>query len=116
MKHLFGIFVVTLCAALMVAVETIPFDSARWTIEANESRVEDYKGKNSLVVLGGLALIEDADFTDGVIEYYCAFPDARAFVGATWRVQDKANREEFYIRPHQVATSSIPSCMTPISA
>ena len=50
---------------------------------------------------GGLALIEDADFTDGVIEYFCAFPEARAFVGATWRVQDAANREEFYIRPHQ---------------
>ena len=101
MKHLVGIFVVTVCAALVGAAETIPFDSPRWSIEATESRIENYKGKNSLVMRGGLALIEDAAFTDGVIEYYCAFPDARAFVGATWRVQDKANREEFYIRPHQ---------------
>ena len=90
-----------LCASLVMGSEPIPFDSPRWQIAAEENRIEEYKGKTSLVLRGGLALIEDAEFTDGVIEYFCAFPDARAFVGATWRVQDGANREEFYIRPHQ---------------
>jgi len=91
----------TLCASLVTASEPIPFDSPRWQIEAEENRIEEFKGKTSLVLRGGLALVEDAEFTNGVIEYFCAFPDARAFVGATWRVQDAANREEFYIRPHQ---------------
>jgi hypothetical protein len=90
-----------LCASPVTGSEPIPFDSPRWQIEAEEQRIEEYKGKTSLVLRGGLALIGDADFTDGTIEYSCAFPEARAFAGATWRVQDAANREEFYIRPHQ---------------
>jgi hypothetical protein len=101
MKSLAGLAVLMLCASSVIASEPIPFDSPRWQIEAEEHRIEDYKGKTALVLRGGLALIEDAEFTDGVIEYFCAFPDARAFVGATWRVQDAYNREEFYIRPHQ---------------
>ena len=101
MKIAVGMTILTLYASFVGAADSIPFDSPRWNIEATESRIEDYKGKNSLVMRGGLALIEDAAFTDGVIEYSCAFSDARAFIGATWRVQDEANREEFYIRPHQ---------------
>jgi hypothetical protein len=101
MKALVALFVLTVLASLAGAAEPIPFDSPRWKIEATESNIEEYEGKTALVMRGGLALIEDADFTDGVIEYFCAFPEARAFVGATWRVQDAANREEFYIRPHQ---------------
>jgi hypothetical protein len=101
MKSLVGLAGLVLCASLVTASEPVPFDSPRWQITAEENRIEEYKGKTSLVLRGGLALIEDAEFADGVIEYFCAFPDARAFVGATWRVQDAANREEFYIRPHQ---------------
>jgi hypothetical protein len=101
MKPIAIVAALTLGASLVTASEPIPFDSPRWQIEAEENRIEEYKGKTSLVLRGGLALVEDSEFTDGVIEYLCAFPDARAFVGATWRVQDAANREEFYIRPHQ---------------
>jgi len=101
MKPIAILAALTLGASLVTASEPIPFDSSRWQIEAEEHRIEEYKGKTSLVLRGGLALVEDSEFTDGVIEYFCAFPDARAFVGATWRVQDAANREEFYIRPHQ---------------
>lgn len=101
MKTMAAISALTLCASLVGAAEPIPFDSPRWQIDAKESRIEEYKEKTALVLRGGLALIEDADFNDGVIEYFCAFPEERAFVGATWRVQDASNREEFYIRPHQ---------------
>jgi len=101
MKKAVCVLVFILCTPVTHANETIPFDSPRWRIEAAEHRLEEYRGKTALVLRGGLALIEDADFTDGVIEFFCAFPEARAFVGATWRVQDAANREEFYIRPHQ---------------
>ncbi len=101
MKSTFGLIVLVCVASFAGAVEPIPFDSPRWQIDAVESRVEEYKGKTSLVLRGGLALIADAEFTDGVIEYLCAFPEGRAFVGATWRAQDAANREEFYLRSHQ---------------
>ena len=101
MKSLAGLAGLTLCASLVIASERIPLGWPRWQIAAEENRIEQYKGKTSLVLRGGLALVADAEFTDGVIEYFCAFPDGRAFVGATWRVQDAANREEFYIRSHQ---------------
>ncbi|MCG6949803.1 MAG: hypothetical protein LJE93_12900 [Acidobacteria bacterium] len=101
MKYVVLSVALALGASMAAASESIPFDSPRWQIEAEESRVEPYQGKTSLVLRGGLALVPDADFTNGVIEYFCAFPEARAFAGATWRVQDAANREEFYIRPHQ---------------
>jgi hypothetical protein len=101
MKSLACLTAITLFASLAPASEPIPFDSPRWQIEAAEQRIEPYKGKTSLVLKGGLAMVADSDFTDGVIEYFCAFPEGRAFAGASWRIQDAANREEFYIRTHQ---------------
>ena len=92
---------IALIASSAAATEVIPFDSPRWKIEAAEHAIEEHLGKPSLKLKGGLAVIADAEFTNGVIEYLCSFPEARAFVGASWRIQDAANREEFYIRPHQ---------------
>jgi len=101
LKFHIGVIAISLVVSVAGASEPIPFDSPRWEITAEESRIEEYKGRTSLYLKGGLALIRDSDFVNGVIEFECAFPQARAFVGATWRVQDAANREEFYIRPHQ---------------
>lgn len=101
MKSLAALAGLSLVASVAAASEPIPFDSPRWQIEAQEHRIEQYKGKTSLVLKGGLALVADSEFKDGVIEYLCAFPEGRAFAGASWRVQDAANREEFYIRTHQ---------------
>jgi hypothetical protein len=101
MKSTAALTLLTLVASFAAASEPIPFDSPRWQIEAEEHRIEPYKGKTSLVLKGGLAVVADSEFTDGVIEYFCAFPEGRAFAGASWRVQDAANREEFYIRTHQ---------------
>ncbi len=101
MKSLINLAILITTASVGGASEPIPFDSPRWEITAEESRIEEYKGKKSLLLRGGLALIGDADFSDGIIEYSCAFPRGRAFVGATWRVEGPGNREEFYIRSHQ---------------
>ena len=64
MKPRAGLAGIILCASFTTASEPIPFDSPRWQIEAEESRIEEYKGKTSLVLKGGLALVEDAEFTD----------------------------------------------------
>jgi hypothetical protein len=92
---------VILLASIANAGEPISFDSPRWEITAQEHRIEEYKGKTALYLKGGLALVKDAEFTDGVIEYWCAIPETRGFAGASWRIQDASNREEFYIRAHQ---------------
>jgi hypothetical protein len=81
--------------------QNIPFDSNRWEIDAKESRVEEYLGRQSLFLKGGLALVKDSKFLNGIIEFDIAFSAERTFVGTIWRVLDKKNYEEFYFRPHQ---------------
>ena len=60
MKVTVGVIALTLGVSASTAGDVIPFDSPRWKIDAEESRIEDYKGKTSLVLRGGLALIDDA--------------------------------------------------------
>jgi hypothetical protein len=81
--------------------QVVPFDSDRWLIEAEESRIEDYRGQQSLFIQGGGAVIRDSEFMEGIIEYDVALPDDRGFTGAVWRWQDWLNYEEFYLRSHQ---------------
>ncbi len=88
------------CASLVVAAEKIPFDSSRWTVEADSSLTEQYRGKTALLIKGGLAIVEDSDFINGVIEFDIAFPPGRNFVGVVFRFQDDANYEHLYFRPH----------------
>jgi hypothetical protein len=90
-----------LCVAISAQSQTIPFDSVRWDLAARESRVEEYLGRQSLFLKGGLALVKDSKFLNGVIEFDIAFSPERTFVGTVWRVLDKKNYEEFYFRPHQ---------------
>lgn len=85
--------------------QTIPFDTDGWVINADESRIEEYLGRRSLVLVNGSAIIEDSDFTNGIIEFDIAFDAQRGFHGARWRVQDNTNYEEFYMRPHQSGNS-----------
>ena len=101
-KTVFKIFVTVLfISATSLQAQTLPFDSARWEFDAKESRVEEYLGQQSLYLKSGLALVKDSKFFNGVIEFDIAFAPDRAFVGGVWRVQDQANYEEFYFRPHQ---------------
>lgn len=98
------IIVVTLPCLLVNASEskgTIPFDSDKWEITASQSKIEEYLGQKSLLLKGGLAIIKDSEFTDGIIEYDVALEKERGFMGAVWRVQDLGNYEKFYMRSHQ---------------
>lgn len=97
------VFFVTmmLSSVSLLASEIIPFASDRWHFNAQGHRIEEHLGRQSLFLVGGRALIEDAEFMDGIIEYEVAFAAVRGFAGAIWRVQDPANYEQFYMRPHQ---------------
>lgn len=81
--------------------QPISFDSTRWEIEATEFKLEDYLNQGSLFLKGGIALVKDSEFLNGIIEFDIAFGQGRGFVGAVWRLQDLNNYEEFYMRPHQ---------------
>jgi hypothetical protein len=84
-----------------VNAQTISFDSDRWEIQAKESRVEAYLGRQSLYMKDGFAIVRDANFENGIIEFDVAFSADRGFTGVLWRVQNLENYEEFYVRPHQ---------------
>ena len=58
-------------------------------------------GRQSLYLKGGVAWITDDDVTNGIIEFDVAFSGERGFMGGIWRMQDRRNYEEFYMRPHQ---------------
>jgi hypothetical protein len=81
--------------------QVIPFDSGRWDIQANEKQVVDHLGQKSLFLKGGVAILKDLQFTNGVIEFEIAFSAGRNFTGVRWRWEDENNFEEFYFRPHQ---------------
>ena len=81
--------------------QSIPFNSDKWEITARESRVENYFGRETLFLKGGLAILKDATFENGIIEFEIAFSGERGFMGVVWRVQDDRNFEDFYMRPHQ---------------
>lgn len=88
-------------AAAMANAETYPIDGDGWQIEANEYEIEDYLGERALKIKGGYATLSDLLLADGLIEFDIAVSEARGFAGAVFRVQDLANYEHFYIRPHQ---------------
>jgi hypothetical protein len=79
----------------------VPFDSAHWRWEAGQGRVEDFLGRPSLFLKGGIATVAGTHFTNGEIQFDIAFTGERGFMGGFWRLQDADNFEEFYLRPHQ---------------
>jgi hypothetical protein len=81
--------------------ETYPFEGDNWQIEAKESEVVEYLGERAVRIKGGYATINGLELEEGIIEFDIAVSEARGFAGAIFRVQDLANYEHFYIRPHQ---------------
>jgi arylsulfatase A-like enzyme len=91
---------------ISVRPKPIPFDTGRWVIEAKESAIVEYAGQNALMLTGGSAIIPDADFSDGVIEFDMAIEEERGYAGALFHIQDSNNHERFYVLP---ARSGMPN-------
>lgn len=94
-------FLQIICFHFVSAQERIPFSSEKWEIEAEEYEIIEFNGKETLVLKGGIAFLREEEFLNGIIEFDMAVPQDRGFMGAVWRLQDRRNYEEFYIRPHQ---------------
>jgi hypothetical protein len=91
---------ISLCSSLY-AEDIVPFTSDQWIIEAQDKKIEEYAGKQSLYLKNGAAYLKDVAFTNGIIEFDINFGKQRGFVGVMFRMADKANYEEFYMRSHQ---------------
>lgn len=78
----------------------IPWDESMWDVEARESRVETYQGREALYLRAGNAWLQGVEFQDGVIEFDVAAPAAQGFHGLRFRAVDRFNHEHVYLRPH----------------
>jgi len=82
-------------------IKQVSFEDPAWDFShAEESRVENYKGRMSLY-LEGKAFFNRAHFSDGIIEVDVATPVPRAFAGILFRLQSPTEYEETYIRLHK---------------
>ncbi len=73
----------------------------RWDFDAEEHRVEEHLGRESLYLRGGTATAAGVKLEHGVFEFDMAFPPGRDFHGGLWRALDHRNHEAFFVRPHQ---------------
>ncbi|MHC5065797.1 MAG: hypothetical protein ACYTG5_17675 [Planctomycetota bacterium] len=80
---------------------SIPFASEHWNFQASQAEVQKHLGRDALRLQGGMARLDETEFTNGVIEFKISFGPARGFSGVAWRIQSSGNYEDFYLRPHQ---------------
>ena len=85
--------------ALVLAVPLHATDWSQWRIVAKQSRVEQYLGRESLL-LDGAAWLDSANFRDGTIEFDVAAPGTTGFHGVAFRAADDDDFEMFYLRYH----------------
>lgn len=85
-----------LLAAPVAPQAVIPFDSPRW--DHVDSQVAEHLGRMSMQ---GSAILRDADFRDGVIEFDIAVDGRRSYPGVLFRMQGTDTYEHVYVRPHR---------------
>jgi hypothetical protein len=79
----------------------IPFTDDRWRFEGESADIVQVGGREALRLHNGRAVLGDAGFENGVIEFDMMVTPERGFHGLYFRVGDGGNEEYFYIRPHQ---------------
>jgi hypothetical protein len=97
----------------VAASQTIPFDAARWTAFDRGAHAIEYLGRPALFLDDGVALVRDAAFGDGTIEFDVAFHGHASFAGLAFRAASDDDYELIYLRPHR---SRLPDALqyTPI--
>lgn len=86
----------TVVPGALPAQDVVPFDSPRW--EHVDSEIVEIAGRTALQ---GSAILGDADFRDGVIEYDLYITGERSYPGVYFRLTDGTHAEYFYVRPHR---------------
>lgn len=96
-----GLAIISATAFAQQQATTVPWPGSGWTIEAEESRVERYLGRDSLLLKNGRVWLDSTVFNDGVVEFDVAMSGEQGFHGLIFRAADRQNYEEVYLRPHQ---------------
>jgi hypothetical protein len=82
------------------ATLSLPPDSPRWDLEG-QAKPAEYRGRPSLLLDGGAAVVKDFEMRDGVLDADVATTAARGFLGFQFRLDEGGNGEWVYLRPHK---------------
>jgi hypothetical protein len=83
------------------AALSVPPDSPRWELQGT-AKVTEHQGRKSLMLDGGLAVLKDFEFRDGVLDVDISTPASRGFIGFYFRMaEDGANTDLVYLRQHK---------------
>jgi hypothetical protein len=74
---------------------------ARWEVLDADGRTMRYLGRGSLFLSGGIALMPDVQFADGMIEFDVAMHGQPGFAGVLFRGQSPDDYELIYLRTHR---------------
>ncbi|WP_420149034.1 hypothetical protein [Spirosoma sp.] len=85
----------------VLAQSAIPFDATYWDIAGKLER-ETFQGKDCIRLTDGSIYLKDSTFRNGVIEFDMTLSKNRYFPGVGFRLRDKGNLEQVYLRPHQL--------------
>jgi hypothetical protein len=70
-------------------------------MENAQYSLQQYEGKDCMLLQSGFLFIKDLAFLNGTIEVDLNFSAVRNFNSVSFRIHSPGNFEEFYIRPHQ---------------
>lgn len=80
---------------------SIPVDSPRWDLQG-QAKPAEFQGRKCLLLDGGAALLKDFEMRDAIVDVDAATTAQYGFFGFMFRiVNDGANAEELYLRPHK---------------
>lgn len=79
---------------------TIKFAGYDWSVAADTAEITWHKGKKSLYIVQGSVWLDNAQFSEGVIEFDVAHDDKRGFSGVMWHSSGPEKYEEIYFRTH----------------
>lgn len=80
--------------------QKIPLDTTHWDIKAKAYVLEHYKGQDAIYIQQGGAVLKDAPFLNGTIEFDVFLTERQSFPGVYFRGVEGGNEECFFLRPH----------------
>ncbi len=78
-----------------------------------QGSVVEHLGRKALA---GSALLGDAVFENGVIEFDVAVNGERSYPGVLFRIASRGNHERVYLRPHHANTARVPDVVQYVAA
>ncbi len=88
-------------ATPLLGQQSLPFSDARWQLAGDSTRIERVAGREALRMYTGSATRRDIVLQDGTIDVDVMTTRRRSFAYVNFRIEDEANHEEFYLRPHK---------------